>query len=77
MTLTAEQMEESLKRLGAFAGMLNDCSALVVLHVNEAGHLTFHRSGNIYTQAGAAHVFAKGLRNELVECEWDPDGDDE
>jgi hypothetical protein len=68
-------VDESLKRLGAFAGMLNDCSALVVLHVDESGHLTFHRSGNIYAQLGAVDMMAKGLTNSLAEDDWDPDAE--
>ena len=72
-----EDQEITLKRLGAFAGMLGDCSAIVVLHVDDGGHMTFHRAGNVYAQCGAAAVFSKGLRNGLVEDDWDPDKEDE
>lgn len=76
MALSSQEKDDALKRLGAFAGMLEDCSALVLLHVNEAGVCTFHRCGNLYAQAGAARVFEVGIRQALVESDWDPDGEE-
>lgn len=68
-----EEQNDTIKRLGAFAGMLDDCSAVVVLHVSKDGRFTFHRNGNIYAQLGALRVLERGLTSELVETEWDPD----
>lgn len=75
--LTQEDKDNTLKRLGAFAGMLEDCSAIVVLHVNERGDLKYHRSGNLTTLVGAAAIFEKALRDETADGfnEWDPDED--
>lgn len=76
MPLSQEDKDHSLKRLGAFAGMLEDCSALVIIHVSDGGKCTFHRSGNVFAQAGAARFFEAGLRTSLVEADWDPDEDE-
>jgi ribonuclease HII len=55
--------------------MLEDCSALLIIHVNENGDMKYHRAGNLTTLVGAASIFGKALRDETAEGfdDWNPD----
>lgn len=73
MSLPFEDQQEAIKRLGAYAAMVDNCSALIIIHLDDESNLKYSRFGCPYAQIGALEVFSKGIRSGLVNQTWDPD----